>query len=157
MRRYPTRSPGGGGGCLVIVGVLALALVGGLAFADSKIPVCVKADVNADGFVKPDLADPLKDIQKQVKKSKKLFLNCEAPSLTIVVLYRGSRPTGDTSYSYGVISKITKRHMWGRLEFPDGRNMEIVQYEGNISRSWGHLAKKFREQVEDFCELNAVK
>ena len=117
----------------------------------------MKADVNADGFVKPELADPMKDIQKQIRKSRNLALNCENPSLKIIIIARGVVGTGDTSYSHGVLAEIKKKFLAGRIEIADGRSTEIVQYEGGMSRSWGHLAKKFREQVEDFVELNKVK
>jgi len=87
-----------------------------------------------------------------------LKLDCKSPSLTIVITERGVRGTGDTSYSHGVISKITRRFMVGKLILLDGREAQIIQRdEGMIQHSWGHLAKKFREQVEDFIEMNDVK
>lgn len=147
---------------LLLVLAILFALVGifgcdALALANSKVAVCVKADVNKDGFIKAELADPMKDVQSQVSKSKKLTLSCDGPSMTVVIVARGVVGTGDSSYSHGVIAEIKKKFLAGRIVIPDGRTTEIVQYEGSMSRSWGHLAKKFREQVEDFVELNKVK
>ena len=141
----------------VVFALVNLFACGAPAFAYSKIAACVTADVNKDGFAKPELADPMKDLQKQIGKSKTLALTCNEPLLTIVVIARGVVGTGDTSFSHGVLAEIKKKFLAGRIELADGRTTEIVQYEGGMSRSWGHLTKRFREQVEDFVELNNVK
>lgn len=143
---------------------LILFALAGSAFAGTKVPVCVGAELNSDGFVRADLADPVKDVTKQVKKSKKLVLHyvqagghwTDYCSINVVITARGQVGTGDTSYSHGTIREIKSRYLDGRLEMPDGRTTTITQ-SGSWSRSWGHLAKKFREQIEDFCQMNGVK
>jgi hypothetical protein len=127
-----------------------------LAHAGTKVPVCVKADINSEGFANAALADPVKDVTKQVKKSKTLTLNCDKPSLTVVITSRGMIGTGDLIFTSGVISETKQRYMTGRLELSDGRTTVMAQYHG-WNRSWGYLAKRFREQVEDFVSMNGVK